>query len=155
MKVNFEFASEKLEERLSTYSKQLAERAAPTASLYGARIFYKEIQLEVPRSVKGHYFSIRGSKRHWFEPGSLAKAMYIGFDYKKSTDKTKVYKIGWVHKEAPYGYMVARGTKLESGGARSPANPFMRRSYAQAQHEAKKAAVARFMEVAKEVLDGR
>lgn len=155
MKTEISFDADELLRDLEKVGSQIIERAGPTAALHGALVFHKELATEVPRSVKGHWFSVKGSKKYWFEPGSLLKAMYVGYDKKKSTDTLKVYKVGWVQKSAPYGYMVAYGTKLENGGVKTPANPFMRRAYQKANMEAAQEAANRFMFVANEVLDGR
>ena len=155
MKTEIRFDTDDLVKELEKAGDEIVKRAAPTAALYGAKVFYQELQAEVPRSVKGHWFSVRGSKKYWFEPGNLLKAMYVGYDKKASKDTLKVYKVGWVHKDAPYGYMVARGTKLETGGVKTPANPFMRRTFQKASAEAVQASADRFFVIAKEVLDGR
>lgn len=155
MKTEIRFDADDLIKEVEKSGDEIIKRAAPTAALYGAKVFFQELQTEVPRSVKGHWFSVKGSKPYWFDPGNLLKAMYVGYDKKASSDTLKVYKVGWVHKDAPYGYMVARGTKLESGGVKTQANPFMRRTYQKASAEAVQASADRFIEVAKEVLDGR
>lgn len=155
MKTEIRFDTDDLAKELEKAGDEIVKRAAPTAALYGAKVFYKGLETEVPRSVKGHWFSVKKSDKYWFDAGSLLKAMYVGYDKNASTDTLKVYKVGWVHKDAPYGYMVARGTKLETGGVKTPANPFMRRTFQKASAEAVQASADRFFVIAKEVLDGR
>lgn len=108
-------------QRLDGVTKAAKEAVRPAAQA-GAQVLYEKTLQEVPMSTKGHWF--HGShKKYWFDAGSLKKSIYQVYSKSNSADGKAVYHISFNHTEAPYGFMVLRGT------SRAPANDFIGRAF--------------------------
>lgn len=133
---------------LDKFAKDIREQVLFSGVAAMAKVIYDEARAKAPVSTEGHWFhgtsfKINGTK-YWFEPGSLKAAIYRVYSPEKSNDESKLYRISWNEKKAPYGFMVEFGT------SRAPAHPFMRPAFDRV-NDAIQAGKARMAERIKEL----
>ena len=128
----------------SLVAMQAATRPAAQA---GAQVIYDAAKLNVPVSLKGHYFhgsSFRKTgKKYYFDSGTLKSAIYQVFSKTNSDKNVATYHVSWNYKKAPYGFMVELGT------VKTSAKPFISKAVIDNGEAAAQAMAAKFHEVMK------
>lgn len=116
-----------------------AKGAVRPAAQAGAQLFYERTRAEAPISKAAHNFHIEGRVYGPFSPGNLRDSIYQVFVKREffQGDPIAKYEISFNHSEAPYGFMVLRGT------SQLPANDFIGRAYDATYQAATQAAAAR------------
>ena len=126
----------KVAQKLDGITKASQEAVRPAAQA-GAQLFYERARQEAPVSKAAHMFHIEGRVYGPFKPGALRDSVYQVYSKGNSTAAKATYHVSFNHSEAPYGFMVLRGT------SQLPANDFIGRAYDSTHREATQAATAR------------
>lgn len=109
-------------QRLDGVTKAAKEAVRPAAQA-GAQVLYERAKAEAPVSKAPHMFHIEGRVYGPFRPGTLRDSIYQVYAKSKSNAAKATYEVSFNHGEAPYGFMVLRGT------SQLPANDFIGRAY--------------------------
>lgn len=112
----------KVTQRLDGVTKAAKEAVRPAAQA-GAQVLYERARAEAPVSKAAHMFHIEGRVYGPFKPGNLRDSIYQVYAKGKSNTSRATYEVSFNHSEAPYGFMVLRGT------SQLPANDFIGRAY--------------------------
>ena len=100
--------------QMDAITKKATDAIRPAAQA-GAQVYYEAVIEAAPKSKKGHWFHGTSFKstgqKYWFESGNLKDSIYQVFSKSDSTKDKSVYHIAWNHRQTPYGFMVAAGTK--------------------------------------------
>lgn len=102
--------------------KAKAEAAIRPAAQAGAQVYYEAVIAAAPKSKEGHWFQGSSAKKaktpedkrarsYWYESGSLKDSIYQVYSKDQSSKTCAEYQVAWNHHLAPYGFMVAYGTK--------------------------------------------
>lgn len=135
----------KVTKKLDGITKTSKEAVRPAAQA-GAQVFYERAKAEAPVSKAAHNFHIEGRVYGPYKPGTLRDSIYQVYAKSKSAEGRAVYEISFNHSEAPYGFMVLRGT------SQLPANDFIGRAYDGELRAAVKVAQARLQAEIKKAL---
>lgn len=120
--LKLDFDLKKVTQKLDGITKATQEAVRPAAQA-GAQVLYERVRQEAPVSKAAHNFHIEGRVYGPFKPGSLRDSVYQVYAQGKSNKRKATYEVSFNHSEAPYGFMVLRGT------SQLPANDFIGRAY--------------------------
>ena len=115
-----------------------AEKGVRPGAQAGAQLFYEAARREAPVSKAPHMFHIEGRVYGPYKPGTLRDSIYQAYSKSSSGKDKATYHVSWNKDEAPYGFMIVRGT------SRTPADDFIGRAYDKTVNAAKQAAIVRF-----------
>ena len=121
------------------------EAAARPAAQAGAQVFYDEVRMRVPVGSESHGYK---GNPNIYAPGNLKAAIYQVYSKGNSVDGKQTYQVSYNRKKAFYGRFVEFGT------VNLPAKPFIRPSYDGRKPDALQASKAKFLELAKEAING-
>ena len=149
--VSISFDDAVLTVQLDALEKKLQAAARPAAQA-AAQVLYDEVRLN---STRGGEFPHMSKKPHGykgnptaFSPGNLKAAIYQVYSKTNSVDGKQTYQISYNHKKAFYGRF------LEFGTVKMAAKPFIRPAYDTKKAAALQASKAKFLELAKEAING-
>lgn len=147
--VSIKFDAAAVNAALDKLQVRIQEQVRPAAQA-GAQVLYDQVLVNVPKSLKGHWFhgsSFRKTgQKYWFDSGTLRKSIYQVFSKDNSGSDHATYHIAWNHRQAPYGFMVHNGT------SKTPAHPFLFDAFDAKQGDAIKTAKTKFEENARTVI---
>lgn len=120
--LNMNLDLSKVTKKLDGITKASKEAVRPAAQA-GAQVLYERARQEAPVSERSHMFHIEGRVYGPYKPGTLRDSIYQVYAKSQSTDGKARYEISFNHSEAPYGFMVLRGT------SKNAADDFIGRAY--------------------------
>ena len=142
--VSMKFDDAGLLAKLDKFAADLQAAARPAAQA-GSQVLYDEVKLRAPMSTKSHGYK---GNPNIYQPGNLKASIYQVFSKTNSVNGKQVYQISYNQKKAFYGRF------LEFGTAKLAAQPFIRPSYESKKSVALEASKAKYLELAKEAING-
>ena len=142
--VDFSFDDTALQDKLDALKAKLQAAARPAAQA-AAQVFYNEVRARVPVGAESHGYKGNATA---FAPGNLKAAIYQVYSKTNSVDGKQTYQVSYNHKKAFYGRF------LEFGTVNMAAKPFIRPAYDAQKTAALQASKAKFLELAKEAING-